>query len=130
RIAAVMRDRLAGAGLRAITGGTSAEYSTWWNGGLRTSPYFHNQVGLLTETIGSPTPVDIPFVRDKALPKTDTPFPIDAQQKWRFRQSIEYSMTANRAVLDYASRNKDRLLFDIYRMGMNSIERGSRDNWT
>ncbi len=49
---------------------------------------------------------------------------------WHFRQSIDYSMTANLAVLDYASRNKDHLLFNIWRMGTNSIERGSRDHWT
>jgi hypothetical protein len=45
-------------------------------------------------------------------------------------QSIAYSMTMNDAVLDYASRNRDRLLFNIYRMGKNSIERGSQDSWT
>ena len=45
------------------------------------------------------------------------------------RLAIE-ATTANRAVIDYASRNKDRLLFDVYRMGHNSIERGSRDTWT
>jgi hypothetical protein len=36
----------------------------------------------------------------------------------------------NRAVLDYAARNREHLLFNIYRMGKNSIERGSRDTWT
>ena len=129
-VGAAMHSRFVVEGKPGVTSRSGANYSTWWNGGLRTSPYFHNQIGLLTETIGSPTPIDIPFVPDKALPKTDTPFPIDPQQKWRFRQSIEYSITANRAVLDYASRNKDRILFDIYRMGRNSIERGSRDTWT
>ena len=44
--------------------------------------------------------------------------------------SIEYSQTANWAVMDYASRNKDILLFNIWRMGMNSIEKGSQDSWT
>ena len=38
-------------------------YSTWWNGGLRTTAYFHNQIGLLTEAIGSPTPVRHPVCR-------------------------------------------------------------------
>ena len=47
-----------------------------------------------------------------------------------FRQAIEYSITVDRAVLDYASRNRDKLLYNIYRMGKNSIERGSRDHWT
>ena len=32
-------------------------YSTWWNGGLRTTAYYHNIVGILTEIIGSPTPM-------------------------------------------------------------------------
>ena len=128
-VGAAMHSRFAVEGKPGVTSRSGGNYSTWWNGGLRTSPYFHNQIGLLTETIGNPTPIDIPFVLDRALPKTDTPAPVEPQ-KWHFRQSIEYSITANRAVLDYASRNKDRLLFDIYRMGVNSIERGSRDTWT
>ena len=34
------------------------------------------------------------------------------------------------AVLDFASRYRETLLYNIYQMGRNSIERGSRDNWT
>src|SRR5207249_5485287 len=37
---------------------------------------------------------------------------------------------ANRAVLDYASRYRETLLYNIYRMGKNAIERGSTDHWT
>ncbi len=33
---------------------TGANYSTWWNGGLRTITYFHNMIGILTEIIGEP----------------------------------------------------------------------------
>src|SRR6266850_842756 len=129
-VGAAMHSRFALEGKPGVTSRSGATYSTWWNGGLRTSPYFHNQIGLLTETIGNPTPTEIPFVPDKTLPKNDLPFPITPQPLWHFRQSIDYSITANRAVIDYASRNKDRLLFNIYRMGMNSIERGNRDSWT
>ena len=129
-VGAAMHSRFALEGKPGVTSRSGANYSTWWNGGLRTSPYFHNQIGLLTETIGNPTPTAIPFVPEKSLPKNDLPFPITPQPLWHFRQSIDYSITANRAVIDYASRNKDRLLFNIYRMGMNSIERGSRDSWT
>ena len=49
---------------------------------------------------------------------------------WHFRQSIEYSQTANWAVLDFASRNSDHLLFNIWQMGTNAIERGNNDSWT
>jgi hypothetical protein len=128
-VGSAMHSRFVAEDKPGVTTRSGANYSTWWNGGLRTSPYFHNMVGLLTETIGNPTPMEIPFAPSKQLPNADLPYPI-APQKWHFRQSIEYSITANRAVLDYAARNKDRLLFNIYRMGKNSIERGSHDTWT
>jgi hypothetical protein len=128
-VAAQMHSRFEAEGKPGVTMRTGSTYSTWWNGGLRTTPYFHNMVGLLTETIGSPTPTTIPFVPDQQLPRADLPYPI-APQSWHFRQSIEYSLTANRAVLDVASRERENLLFNLYRMGRNSIERGSRDSWT
>jgi hypothetical protein len=56
-------------------------------------------------------------------------YPI-APQLWHFRQSIDYSITANRAILDYASRHKDQILYNQYLMGKNSIARGSQDSWT
>ena len=86
-------------------------------------PYFHNEIGLLTETIGNPTPQTIAFVPDRMVPKGDLPFPI-APQVWHFRQSIDYSITANRAVLDFASRYREELLYNIYVMGRNSIQQG------
>ncbi len=113
-----------GAGMRS-----AATYSTWYNGGLRTSTYFHNMIGLLTEIIGNPTPIDIPLVPTTQLPHGDLPFPI-APQKWHLRQSIEYSITANRAVLDFASRYRETLLYNSYRMAKNSIDRGNKDSWT
>jgi hypothetical protein len=106
-----------------------SSYSTWYNGGLRTTTYFHNMVGLLTEIIGNPTPMDIPLVPQRLIPNGATPFPV-LPQKWYFRQSIDYSVSLNYAVLDYASRNRDKLLYNMYQMGKNSIDRGSKDYWT
>ena len=128
-LGAAMHTRFVVESKPGVTMRSGSSYSTWWNGGLRTTAYFHNQVGLLTETIGDPTPEEIPFVADKLLPSADLPFPI-SPQPWHFRQSIDYSMTANRAVLDLASRYKDALLFNVYRMGRNAIARGSQDSWT
>jgi hypothetical protein len=128
-IGGAMHSRFAAEGKPGVVSERAANYSSWWNGGLRTTPYFHNMIGLLTETAGSPTPTEIGFVASRQLPNNDVPLP-SPPQVWHFRQSIEYSRTASKAVLDYASRNKDRLLFYIYRMGKNSLERGSRDHWT
>ena len=104
-------------------------YSTWWNGGLRTTAYYHNIIGLLTEIIGNPTPSSIPLVPQRLIPNSGLPNPI-LPQKWYFKNSIDYSISLNYAVLNYAVRYKDELLYNIYTMGRNSIEAGSRDNWT
>jgi hypothetical protein len=128
-VGAAMHSRFALEGKPGVTMRSGMNYSTWWNGGLRTTVYFHNMIGLLTESIGNPTPMDIPLVLRNQLPRADLPFPI-APQKWHFRQSIEYSITANWAVLDTASRHREQFLFNAYQMGKNSVERGSRDNWT
>ncbi|HVZ49960.1 MAG TPA: M14 metallopeptidase family protein [Gemmatimonadaceae bacterium] len=106
-----------------------SSYSTWWNGGLRTMAYFHNMIGILTETIGNPTPMTIPFLPERQLRFADMPYPIEPFQTWHFRQSIDYSVTANKAILDLASRYRETYLWNIYRMGRDEIERGSEDSW-
>src|SRR3954452_482249 len=108
---------------------TGAPYSTWFNGGIRTTSYFHNQIGILTETIGNPTPVEIPFVLDMQLPRADVPNPI-APGIFPFRTAIEYSITNNLAILDLASKRHEDFLYNMYKMAKNAIEKGSRDNWT
>ena len=128
-VGASMHNRFAVEDKPGVVMRSGASYSTWWNGGLRTMVYFHNQIGLLTETIGSPTPMEIPFIPQRLLPAGDQPFPIQPQ-KWHFRQSVDYSLTANRAVLDVASRHREQFLFNMWKMARNSIERGSRDTWT
>lgn len=103
-------------------------FSTWWNGGLRTTAYFHNIIGLLTETQGNPTPIQVPFVPSRIMRDGDYLLPIEPQP-WHFRQSVDYSVTANRAVLDYASRYREQLLLNIWKAGSNQIEKGNMDSW-
>jgi len=129
QVGAAMHTRFDVEGKPGVTTRSGSNYSTWWNGGLRTMVYFHNQIGLLTESIGNPTPETIGFVPDRVIARGDLPFPV-MPQVWHFRQSIDYSMTANYAVLDFAQRYRESLLFNIYQAGKNSIARGSTDNWT
>ena len=124
-----MQTRLVIEGKPGGTMRSGGPYDGWWNGGIRNTATYHNTIAVLTEMIGSPTPMRIPLVRERQIPVGDLAMPI-APQEWRFRQSIEYSISLNRAVLDHASRMRENILFNIYRMGKNSIERGSRDTWT
>ena len=128
-LGAAMSSRLNAEGKPGYTMKSGSVYSTWWNGGLRTTAYYHNIIGLLTEIIGNPTPSNIPVVPQRLIPNSATPYPI-TPQKWYFKNSIDYSVSLNYAVLNYAARYKDELLLNIYKMGRHSIEAGSRDNWT
>lgn len=125
-LAAAMHERFAAEGKGGVTMRSGSSYTMWWNGGLRTTAYFHNQIGLLTETIGSPAPIDIPFIPARQVASADLPRPI-APGRWHFRQSVDYSLTANRAVLDAASRHRETLLLNVYRMGRDARARGGED---
>ena len=117
-------------------------YSMWWNGGMRTVPYFHNMIGLLTETShasASPRrydPADRPeFVgnprRGQAAPTNGTdvfyPYPWPGGES-PFSDPIRYTLTASMAVLDVAADLREKWLFDIWRMGRDAIE-GSEASW-
>ncbi len=129
-VGALMQERFMMEGKPGVTERKGAPYSTWFNGGLRTTAHFHNMIGILTETIGNPTPQAIPFLPAKQIGDSNLYWPIKPQGVWHFRQSIDYSITANRAILDYASRYREKVLYDIYRMGRDEIQWGSEDHWT
>ncbi|HSA55018.1 MAG TPA: M14 metallopeptidase family protein [Gemmatimonadaceae bacterium] len=128
-LGAAMHSRMAAEGKPGATMRSGGPYDGWWNGGIRNTASFHNVIALLTEMIGNPTPMRIPLVVQRQLPSADQAFPIPPQE-WHFRQSVDYSISLNRAVLDYAARMRENLLYNIYAAGRRAIERGSRDHWT
>jgi hypothetical protein len=129
RVGSAMMQRFLAESKGGVTVRSGATYSTWWNGGLRTTAYFHNIIGLLTETIGNPTPTRVPFVASKQQPGADLLLPVEPGE-WHMRQSIEYSITANWAVMEYAAKHREDLLRNMYLMGKRAIEAGGKDTWT
>src|SRR5512133_3659575 len=129
QVGAAIHQRLLEENKPGFTMRSGSSYSTWWNGGLRTIGYFQGIIGILTETIGNPTPSRIPFIPEQELPRGDLPSPI-APQEWHFRQSIDYSVSANYSIFDLASRYRETLLYDKYLMAKHAIQKGSADNWT
>jgi hypothetical protein len=128
-IGLALHTRLAAEDKPGATMRSGGPYDGWWNGGIRNTAAFHNTIAILTEMIGNPTPMRVPFVMSRQIPSSDLTFPVPPQE-WRFRRSVDYSVTCNRAVLDVASKMKENFLYNRYVMGKNSIERGSRDTWT
>jgi len=106
-------------------------YTMWWNGGLRTTPYFHNQIGILTETAhATPTPRyyppdSIPKTLRGGVPTNGTA--INYPDPWRggeshFRDAVEYMLTAAMATLSIGADMKEKWLYNIYAMGRDAIE--------
>jgi hypothetical protein len=127
-VGTAMHARLVAQGKGGSVSRSGAPYSTWFNGGIRTIGYFHNQIGILTEIIGNPTPMEIPLVPANQLNRQDEVMTI-APQKWHFQQSIDYVKEMSRAILDYASRYRETVLYNRYVMGRNEIQKGSEDSW-
>lgn len=113
-------------------------YSMWWNGGMRTVPYFHNMIGILTETSHASAtprfydPEERPdFVgsarRGNTAPTSGTdifyPYPWEGGES-HLADAVRYTLTASMAVLDTAAELKTKWLYDIYRMGRFAIARG------
>ena len=73
-VGAAMVNRLNREGKPGYTERAGSVYSTWYNGGLRTTTYFHNMIGLLTEIIGGPNPSEVPLVPQRLIPSGSTPF--------------------------------------------------------
>lgn len=110
------------------------QYSMWWNGGMRTAPYFHNMIGILTETAhATPTPR---FYDPDSLPKmlgsrrsntptngTDIfyPYPWEGGAS-HFRDAVDYMITASMGILSIAADRKDKWLYNIYAMGKSAID--------
>lgn len=113
-------------------------FDTWWNGGMRTAPYFHNMIGILTETAGFLSGYASPgYASADSLPKNfsngvsarepSTFYPDPWKGGWwRLRDSVDYMVTGDMAVLDVASRRKDQWLFDFWRMNHEQIELGKK----
>ena len=125
-----MASRFATRGMPGVV--SDVTFTMWWNGGLRTAPYFHNQIGILTETAhATPTPR---YYEPDSLPKTvGNGIPTDGTainypNPWRggeshFRDAVDYMLTAAMATLSIGADRREKWLYDMYRMGRDAIER-------
>jgi hypothetical protein len=116
-------------------------FSMWWNGGMRTVPYYHNMIGLLTET-GHATPTPRYYDPEK-LPEDLIPYGgrirggmistkginINYPYPWKggeshYRDAVDYIYTASMGVLDVGANLREEWLYNIYQMGRDAIETG------
>jgi hypothetical protein len=108
-------------------------YDAWWNGGLRSTPAFHNMHGILTETAhpyATPIdykPSDLPERFGNGMPTREPGVFYQRPWlggRWSLRDAIEYMLTADMAILDLASSRPAQFLLKAYEMARASIDAG------
>ncbi|MEJ7618479.1 MAG: M14 family metallopeptidase [Pyrinomonadaceae bacterium] len=122
---------LQAAGHRGVL--TNALYDTWWHGGFRTAPYYHNSIGILSEAASARlmSPIDISAkelseASSRGMPSalqsaTNFPDPWPGGT-WRPRDILKMEMIAARSVLSMAAKYRARYLRNFYELGRRGLD--------
>jgi len=126
---------LQAAGFKGVL--TNALYDTWWHGGFRTAPYFHNSIGILSEAASAHlmTPSTVTTeqlarsstrgMRSAIEATTNFPDPWPAGE-WHPRDIMAMEMISSRSVLEMASKFRSDYLRNFYELGRTSIESSNK----
>ncbi|HEY0765199.1 MAG TPA: M14 family metallopeptidase [Pyrinomonadaceae bacterium] len=113
---------------------TNALYDTWWHGGFRTAPYFHNSIGILSEAASARlmTPSTVTTeqlarsttrgMRNATESTTNFPDPWPAGE-WRPSDIMSMEMISARSILEMASKFRGEYLRNFYELGRKNLER-------
>jgi hypothetical protein len=111
---------------------TNAQYDTWWHGGLRTSPYYHNSIGILSEAASAKlmTPVQVTeeqLAKSKSRgmasalePTTNQPDPWRGGL-WRPADIMAMEMSAARTILTMAGKYRSGYLRNFYELSRSAV---------
>ncbi|HEY9232383.1 MAG TPA: hypothetical protein VIS78_09555, partial [Blastocatellia bacterium] len=123
------------AGFKGIV--TNSTYDTWWHGGLRTAPYYHNAVGILTEaaSVNIATPMQIKREQLRS-PTRGLPDPLVAATNypdpwpggaWTMRDIMNMELVTTRTALEEAALHHDEYVRNFVNVAERAIEAGKRD---
>ena len=128
-----MAARLTAAGHKGIV--TNSTYDMWWHGGLRSAPYYHNAIGILTEaaSVKIATPMDVKReqlrspTRGLADPLvTATNFPLAWEGgRWSMRDILNMELITCRTLLEEAATGREELIRNFVDIAARAIEAGN-----
>jgi hypothetical protein len=124
------------AGFKGIL--TNALYDTWWHGGFRTAPYYHNSIGILTEAAsarlmspGNVTREQLDHsatrgMRSALEVSTNFPNPWPGGA-WHPRDIMQMELIACHSVLSLAANYRTDYLRNFYELGKTNLTSQSKD---
>ncbi|MFT3742750.1 MAG: M14 family metallopeptidase [Pyrinomonadaceae bacterium] len=118
---------------------TNSTYDTWWHGGFRSAPYYHNSIGILSEAASTNlmSPVTIKkedLARNRTTrglsnllePLTNYPDTWEGGL-WRPVDIANIEMIASRSLLQMAAKFRPRYLRNFYDMGKANLSPNTED---
>ena len=118
---------------------TNATYDTWWHGGFRSAPYYHNSIGILSEAASARlmSPVTIKKEQlERQRPSRGLKSPLERLTNnpkpwqggvWSPKDIAEIELTASYAVLEMASKYRMRYLSNSWQLGSSSLKRNTAE---
>ncbi|MGZ8846133.1 MAG: M14 family metallopeptidase [Pyrinomonadaceae bacterium] len=114
------------AGFKGIL--TNALYDTWWHGGFRTAPYFHNSIGILTEAASARLMTPTTVAREqlsrsstrgmRSAMEVSTNFPDPwPGGVWRPRDIMQMEMIACHSLMSLAANYRADYLRNFFELG-------------
>src|SRR6266545_867485 len=120
------------AGFRGVL--TNALYDTWWHGGFRTTPYFHNSIGLLSEAASARLMSPATVTREqlarsgtrgmRSAMEATTNFPDPwPGGTWHPHDIMQMELIACHSLLSLASNYRVDYLRNFYELGKAGLSR-------
>ncbi|HEX8890615.1 MAG TPA: M14 family metallopeptidase [Pyrinomonadaceae bacterium] len=123
-------ESLRAAGFKGVI--TNSNYDTWWHGGFRTAPYYHNSIGILSEAASARLMTPTTVTREE-LAKSNTrgmssalvattnfpePWPGGL---WRPRDILNMELLASRTLLTLAAKRRSEYLHHFFELGQSNV---------
>ncbi len=115
---------------------SDAYFTGYWEGTSMMTPWWHNQVGLLSEAasvhVASPIYIEPGELQggSKGFPRYEhrinfpNPWP---GGWWRLGDIVDYEMAIAEGLLDCCARHSERFLKNFYSMGRKAVEKGKTE---
>lgn len=113
---------------------TNTTFDTWWHGGFRSAPYYHNSIGILSEAASADLMSPVTITKEQlqanrpargfASPlETSTAHPdVWEGGVWRPSDINQIEITASRALLQMAAKFRPRYLRNFYELGKANLK--------
>jgi len=111
---------------------TNALYDTWWHGGFRTAPYYHNSIGILSEAASAKLMTPITVSREQLAKSTSRGMTSALQTAtnfpnpwpggvWRPRDIMNIELIASRSLLSLAAKYRADYLRNFYELNRRAV---------